>query len=126
MLPEHAQYSEDSLPLAQTRQNMTSVEAGLFEMLTYMQDGRFKVFSTCEMWWEEFAMYHRVEGKIVKELDDLMDATRYAFMARRFARFKGSVRLNTRVADYDPLNPPDRTRVAPGESFDYGTRGVVH
>jgi len=106
MLPEHAQYTQESMPLAQDRSNMVSVEAGLFEMLTRMQDGRFKVFSTLDGWWEEFAMYHRVDGKIVKQLDDLMDATRYAVMARRFAAAVRQGNYPTRVAGYDPFNLP--------------------
>jgi hypothetical protein len=37
-------------------------------------------------WWEEFRLYHRNDGKIVKEGDDLMSATRYAIMCLRFAK----------------------------------------
>lgn len=61
------------------------VEAGLSEMLERMQTGRFKVFDTNTEWFEEFRMYHRKEGLIVKLMDDLMSATRYAVMMRRFA-----------------------------------------
>jgi hypothetical protein len=32
-----------------------------------------------------FRLYHRKDGKVVKELDDLMSATRYALMMIRFA-----------------------------------------
>lgn len=61
------------------------VEAGLMEMLDLMQSGRFKVFSNLNDWFEEFRLYHRKDGKIVKEADDIMSATRYAYMMRRFA-----------------------------------------
>jgi phage terminase large subunit-like protein len=61
------------------------VEAGIAEMLDRMQTGRLKVFSNLNDWWEEFRMYHRKEGLIVKQSDDLMAATRYAVMMRRFA-----------------------------------------
>lgn len=61
------------------------VEAGLMDMLDRMQTGRFKVFSNLAEWFEEFRLYHRVEGKLVKERDDLMSATRYAVMMLRFA-----------------------------------------
>lgn len=61
------------------------VEAGIMEILTRMQTGRFKVFSHLSEWWQEFRLYHRKEGKIVKERDDIMDATRYAVMMLRFA-----------------------------------------
>jgi hypothetical protein len=36
------------------------------------------VFSNLTPWFEEFRRYHRKKGKIHKEYDDLMDATRYA------------------------------------------------
>lgn len=63
----------------------TSVDAGLLEMLDRMQTGRLKVFSNLGDWFEEFRMYHRKDGKIVKIDDDLMDATRYALMMKRHA-----------------------------------------
>lgn len=61
------------------------VEAGVMEMLDRMKTGRWKVFSTCGMWLGEFRLYHRVDGLIVKERDDLLSASRYAMMMRRFA-----------------------------------------
>jgi len=61
------------------------VEAGLMEILTRMKTGRFKVFSHLQEWWDEFRLYHRKDGSVVKEYDDLMDATRYAVMMSRFA-----------------------------------------
>jgi Terminase RNaseH-like domain len=48
------------------------------DMLNRMQSGRFKVFKHLNDWWEEFSLYHRKDGKVVKEGDDLMAATRYA------------------------------------------------
>ena len=63
-----------------------SVEAGVMDLLDRMQTGRFKVFEHLADWWEEFRMYHRVEGQIVKKHDDLMDATRYAIMMLSSAR----------------------------------------
>lgn len=64
------------------------VEAGLMEMLDMMQEGRFRVFSNLNDWFEEFRLYHRKDGKVVKKADDLMAATRYAYMMRRFAKSK--------------------------------------
>lgn len=61
------------------------VEAGLMDMLDRMQTGRFKVFSNLNDWFEEFRMYHRKDGKVVKLDDDLMSATRYALMMKRHA-----------------------------------------
>lgn len=73
MLPSHATFSDGS----------TGVEAGLFEMLERMQTQRLKVFSNCLDWFEEFRLYHRKDGKVVKEHDDLMSATRYGIMMIR-------------------------------------------
>lgn len=61
------------------------VEAALMEMLDRMQSGRWKVFSHLSDWFEEFRMYHRKDGKIVKLDDDVLSASRYAYMMRRFA-----------------------------------------
>lgn len=62
-----------------------SVEAGVVDMLDRMQTGRWKVFSNLADWIEEFRMYHRKDGKIVKLDDDLISASRYGYMMRRFA-----------------------------------------
>jgi phage terminase large subunit-like protein len=62
------------------------VEAGVSDMLLRMQTGRWKVFRTCIYWLEEFRLYHRVDGKIVKERDDVLSASRYALMMKRYAR----------------------------------------
>ncbi len=61
------------------------VEAGLMLMLDRMQTGRLKVAAHLNEGWEEFRMYHREDGKVVKERDDLMAATRYALMSLRYA-----------------------------------------
>lgn len=62
------------------------VEAGLMQMFDYIQTGRFKVAKHLHQWFEEFRLYHRKEGKVVKENDDLMSATRYAMMMLRKAQ----------------------------------------
>jgi phage terminase large subunit-like protein len=74
MLPAHARFEDGS----------NGLEAGIAEMLDRMQTDRLKVFSTLREWFEEFNLYHRKEGLIVKESDDLISATRYAMMMRRF------------------------------------------
>src|SRR6185369_9587388 len=61
------------------------VEAGLKDMLDRMLTGRWKVFSNCIGWFEEFRLYHRKDGKIVKLSDDLISASRYALMMKRDA-----------------------------------------
>lgn len=55
------------------------------DMLDRMMTGRFKVFRTCGAWLEERRLYHRKDGKIVKERDDVISASRYALMMLRFA-----------------------------------------
>jgi len=75
MLPENAEWEEGGI----------GVEAGIAEMLDRMLTGRWKVFSTCTEWLEERRLYHRKDGKIVKERDDVLSASRYALMMLRFA-----------------------------------------
>lgn len=50
-----------------------------------MTTGRFKVASHLHQWWEEFRTYHRKDAKIVAVKDDLLKATFYALMMKRFA-----------------------------------------
>lgn len=81
MLKEHAHYADD-------RENF--LEPSLIEMYEWMRTGRFKVFSSCAKWFEEKRMYHRRDGQVVKKSDDILSATRYAFIMRRFARTQPS------------------------------------
>lgn len=78
-LPEQASFSE-------FEGGGNGLEAGIAQMLDRMQTGRWKVFSTCAYWIEEFRIYHRKDGLIVKERDDTISASRYAMMMRRYAR----------------------------------------
>ena len=55
------------------------------DMLDRMQTGRWKVFAHLGDWFQEFKLYHRKDGKVVKKLDDLMSASRYALMMKRKA-----------------------------------------
>ena len=84
MLPEHAQF----VPVSDrgVAQSVVSVNRGILEILQRMQTGRWKVFNTCIDWMEEKRQYARVKGQIVKEEDDLLDASRYAYMMLRYAR----------------------------------------
>jgi hypothetical protein len=76
MLDEHATHASGGF----------GIEAGIAEMLERMQTGRFKVFRGQDHWIEEFRYYRREDGLIVKERDDLISATRYALMMRRYAK----------------------------------------
>lgn len=84
-----AQYEKQGMKMladnATFEDGSNGVEAGLMEMLDRMQTGRWKVFSTCSDWFEEFRLYHRKDGKVVKERDDAISASRYAMMMKRFA-----------------------------------------
>ncbi len=75
MLPERATFDDGT----------NGVEAGIAMMLDLMQTNRFKVFKHLTDWLEEFRLYHRKDGKVVKEGDDLISATRYALMMKRHA-----------------------------------------
>ena len=83
MLPDKATHAPKDSDKEGTGGN--GVEAGVLEMLDRMQTGRWKVFSHLSDWFEEFRMYHRKDGKIVKEMDDLLSSSRYAMMMKRFA-----------------------------------------
>lgn len=74
------------LPDRATFENGTNgVEAGIMDMLTRMETVRLKVARHLSDWFEEFRLYHRENGLLVKERDDLMSATRYAIMMLRHA-----------------------------------------
>lgn len=89
MLTDHAQFPDGG----------NGAEAGLTQMLERMMTGRWKVFHTCTKWLAEFRTYHRDDGLVVKLDDDVISASRYAFMMRRYARVKPSgkstIRINT-------------------------------
>ncbi len=77
-----------------------AVEAGLQRVYQLMCLGKLKVFKTCQQWFEEFRLYRRDEhGRIVKENDHLMDATRYLV-------FSGisRMRVRTPVLEQVPAN----------------------
>lgn len=82
MLPEQATFLDGG----------NGVEAGVAEMLTRMQTGRWKVAKHLTDWFEEFRLYHRKPKgplgipEIVKIKDDLLSASRYGMMMLRFAR----------------------------------------
>lgn len=81
----HMQFSNPPTLGEEEGKGGNSVEFGIAEILSRMQGGRFKVFKHLEPWLAEFRMYHRDDGKIVKQYDDLMDATRYACLSLRHA-----------------------------------------
>lgn len=76
MLPERATFADGS----------NGFEAGLMEMLERMETGRWKVFAHLADWFEEFRNYYRKDGLVVKLRDDILSASRYALMMKRYAR----------------------------------------
>ena len=82
MLREHAHYPDE-------RGNHR--EPGIIEMYEWMRTGRFKVFSHLSQWFEEKRLYHRKDGQIVAKYDDILSATRMAFIMRRLAKIRPSM-----------------------------------
>lgn len=76
MLPTHATFPDGSI----------STEAGIMEMQERFETGRIKVAAHLTEFLQEFGLYHRKNGLIVKLNDDIMSATRIGVMARRFGR----------------------------------------
>lgn len=99
MLPQQAQFETSG----------NSVEASVMEMLDRMQTGRLKVLAHLGEWLDEFRMYHRKDGRIVKENDDLLCATRYALMMLHSARTNdgSSQRAPGMAKDQERINMPD-------------------
>lgn len=98
MLPEHATWQEGG----------NSVESGIYALNDLMAKGQFKVFRGNAEWLEEFRQYHRDEkGKVVKVRDDLLDATRYAYMMRRFAKRYGDAKAAQQLRTH---TRPERDR----------------
>ncbi len=100
MLAEHATFETGGY----------SREAAVMEISERAMSGRFKAASHLSDFWSEWRLYHRKDGQIVKQEDDLMSALEKAIMMKRFAR-PGP--LGSKVAKR-------RTQaVADGVDFDY-------
>jgi phage terminase large subunit-like protein len=76
MLNIHAQFPDGS----------NSVSAGIAMMEDDLAQGQLRVMANCIEWFEEYRGYHRQDGIIVKEFDDLIDATRYGCMMQAYAK----------------------------------------
>jgi phage terminase large subunit-like protein len=127
MLHEHAQFPETG-DESGNKISRVSVEAGLQSMLqgfkandpaeyarqqellnragrSHEKPMRIRVFASLGDWFEEFRLYHRKDGKVVKLQDDLMAATRYGYMMLRYA-----------------VTPPDPHKQALNHRRDYDWR----
>ena len=77
MMPDAAKFEDGG----------NSVEAGIQMMIDRMRGARWKVFrGQNDGWLEEYRMYHRKDGLLVKIDDDAISASRYGMMMLRSAR----------------------------------------
>lgn len=94
MLPDHATWPDGGV----------STEAAILEMQERIVSGRFKVANHLSDYFEEFQLYHRKDGVIVKINDDLISATQKGIMQKRSATpvalgSEGFKRRNQQIAD---------------------------
>jgi phage terminase large subunit-like protein len=97
MLPERATFEDGT----------NGLEAGIAEMYDRMQTGRLKVFAHLLDWFQEFNMYHREDGQIVKKRDDLLSATRYAMMMKRFAKTRQELKPRRERVMMESVSSPN-------------------
>ena len=76
MLHTHAQFADGSI----------STEAAVLDMQQRFADGRLRIREDLGDLFEEYSMYHRKDGLIVKVRDDLISAVQKIIMAKRFAK----------------------------------------
>lgn len=76
MLPVHATWPDGGF----------STEAGILEMQQRFETGKLKIARHLSDFFEEFRLYHRKDGVIVKERDDILSALRIAIMMKRYAK----------------------------------------
>lgn len=79
MLGKTARYNND------TGGNQPT-EPVIMEIYERMTTGRFRVFRHLTQWFEEFRNYHRKDGLLVRKKDDILSATFYAVMMKRYAK----------------------------------------
>lgn len=94
MLFEHATFPDGGFGL----------EASLADVIDRLESGRLKIFSHLTDLLDEMRSYHRLNGRPVKEGDDILSALRYALMMERFAARgrrsggrSGAIRRNLRA-----------------------------
>jgi hypothetical protein len=94
MLWEHATFEDGGV----------SVEAGLAEMHDRMAGGRWKIFKgQNNEWLEEYRLYHRKDGLLVKENDDALSASRYALMMKRSGKTAAAYSRFRRPLEYPKI-----------------------
>jgi phage terminase large subunit-like protein len=99
LLPEHATWQKGGV----------SVENGLYETANRQRSGTYKIFKGQPDLMAEHRQYHRDEkGKIVKVVDDILDAGRYAYMMRRYAIKQGEINKPKVFKRPRPIKPMGR------------------
>jgi hypothetical protein len=74
-----------------------AVEAGIYAVQSAMQAGKLKAFTSLKNWYSELRLYQRdKDGKVRKQNDHAMDATRYLVMS-------GWENMRAAPADKTPL-----------------------
>lgn len=76
MLPTHSTWPDGGY----------GVEPAIQEINDRIMTGRFKVSAHLTDWFEEYRLYHRDNGLIVAERDDILSATWKGIMMKRFAK----------------------------------------
>ena len=100
MLPGHSTFPDGGI----------SVEAGIMEMQHRFATGKLRVFNHLSDFFEEYGLYHRKNGLIVKVRDDILSATRIGIMGIRYAK---AVPLGNK------MRRRETSRLAQGLDFDY-------
>lgn len=84
------------------------VYAGLMLITQFLNEGRLRVFNTCQKWLAEYRLYSLDENnRVIKKRDHLMDATRYLLMADR------------KRATVQPIPKGRRTAPPPSDPFGF-------
>ena len=96
LMPTHAAFEDGS----------NGLEDGLLEMSSRFANRKLRISSRCMDLRAELETYHRENGRVVKEEDDVISALRYAMMMRRFGALPGAagrVTVVTGGLTYEPL-----------------------
>lgn len=102
MLPKSARYPR--VPgETEAKGGPQPVEPIIDEVYERMITGRFKVFAHLSEWFEEKRSYHRKDGLIVARRDDILKATFYAVMMKRYAASMNE--LSVRRHSHAPSRP---------------------
>jgi hypothetical protein len=92
-----------------------SLEGGIAEIDLREQHGKWKISRSCVCYLEERRLYHRRDGEVVKQREDVLSAARYGLMMRRhFRPFDECDTWHTGAAW--PLGPGNARRSSPNQS----------